>query len=149
MVFQANQLVGIGDINASQTHFYSHENISDMADLLGNIALLYIPTFMRTGIHTISHILFCFVLFHLFLSTGHPVIRESQKQSINNIVNLTGVATLFATTAASMLQLSSTSTVSQPSKAEIAVNVLWYNSLLIGIAAAVNNLLIVIWMQAI
>ena len=80
------------------------------------------------------------------LLAGIPTIRNAQKGSQGNLVNLSTVATLFSGVTATMIQFSYTN---NNSTLEDAVNGFWFTSLVFSISAAVNSLLGLGWMQAV
>jgi hypothetical protein len=74
-----------------------------------------------------------------------PTIRFAQKHTATNLLNLSTIATFFSAVTGTTLQFSYGL---QHSALADAVNTFWFASLVFSIAAAVNSLLGLTWMQA-
>ncbi|KAK7023190.1 catabolite degradation [Favolaschia claudopus] len=86
----------------------------------------------------------------IFVSNGAPTIKFGQKHKTNTLVgfslNLSTIATFFSAVTATTLQ---SSFVLLETPTQHAVNGFWFSSLVFSIAAVVNNLVGLTWMQAI
>ncbi|KAF9442241.1 hypothetical protein P691DRAFT_765428 [Macrolepiota fuliginosa MF-IS2] len=78
-----------------------------------------------------------------FTLAGIPKIKVTQKQETDRFLNMSMVATIFASVAATMLQLSVST--DKTSSAMLAVNALWFSALILSIGALLNNLLSMAW----
>lgn len=79
---------------------------------------------------------------------GIPAIVLAQKQTADNLLNLTTIATFFSAVTATTLQLSLDDSGTQTHLAA-AVNACWLFSLVFSITSAVNSLLGLTWKRAI
>ncbi|KAH8112091.1 hypothetical protein DFH11DRAFT_1609623 [Phellopilus nigrolimitatus] len=81
-----------------------------------------------------------------FEEIGIPCISFSQKRSTRMLLNAATVATFFAGVAATTLQYS---VQLNSSKREVAMNTLWFSSLVLSIGAAITGMLAMTWRAAV
>ena len=92
--------------------------------------------------------LFDIVFRNKTIFTGIPTVKVSQSHRIANLQNQTIVATLFAGVATGMIQVFTGNSNSSEKLHDWTV-LLWYMTLILSVASAVNGLLGLSWTQAV
>ncbi|KAJ7170676.1 hypothetical protein C8R43DRAFT_980438 [Mycena crocata] len=82
-----------------------------------------------------------------FIATGVQEISFAQKHSTQILMNSATIATFFSAVTVTTIQYSVTAVVDSPLL--IAVNTLWFSSLVLSVSSAINSLLAMTWRQAI
>ncbi|KAJ7650280.1 WD40-repeat-containing domain protein [Roridomyces roridus] len=81
-----------------------------------------------------------------FVETGVHEISYAQKHTTQILLNSATIATFFSAVTVSTIQYSFTDITSP---LQIAVNTLWFSSLVLSVSSAINSLLAMTWRQAI
>ncbi|KAJ6619741.1 WD40-repeat-containing domain protein [Mycena sp. CBHHK59/15] len=84
-----------------------------------------------------------------FIATGVQEISFAQRHSTQILLNSATIATFFSAVTVTTLQYTIPGPQSVASPLQIAVNALWFSSLVLSVSCAINSLLAMTWRQAI
>lgn len=82
----------------------------------------------------------------IFIEVAVPAIRYAQQDNAANLLTLTTIATFVSAVTATTLQFSYQL---QGNRLQVALNAFWFSSLVLSTAAALSNVVALIWMQAV